>query len=31
MNPLNELFRTKTKGVEPKNDEKALIKIPLKN
>ena len=31
MNPSNELFRTKTKGIEPKNNEKALIKISLKN
>ena len=31
MIPQNELCRTKTKGIEPKNDEKALIKIPLKN
>ena len=31
MNPPNEFFRTKTKGIEPKNNEKALIKISLKN
>ena len=31
MNPSDELLRTKTKGIERKNDEKALIKISLKN